>query len=215
MLIQVFALRFYNQLLTTNDLAIALKKVIWEEYTEFTKDLRQKFRVSCFTTSPFSQLMWSAKYANEHKGFCIEYTLSTDKEYTEALQNLRPVIYTKVRHPITQALLESHNQNHTTKSLRDLYLNGALRKSLDWAYQNEWRLLWPPDRYDQKGFSMKFFPISKVYLGNRMPPQRRKKIINICKKKGIPYAGVIRSSNKYEMKECSELCENCHLVCMR
>ena len=55
----------------------------------------------------------------------------------------------------------------------------------------------------------KFFPITKVYLGNRMPADKRKEIITICKRKGIPYIGVTRSLELYEMQECKDLCENC------
>lgn len=123
--------------------------------------------------------------------------------------NLRPVIYSKVRHPVTKALFDSYNNNFNKQSIRDIYLNGTLRKSIDWAYQNEWRLLQPPQKHDQKGFCLEFFPITKLYLGNRMTKDRRKEIIDICKRKGIPYAGIIRAPDRYEMQECKALCENC------
>lgn len=42
-----------------------------------------------------------------------------------------------------------------------------------------------------------------------MPADKRKEIITICKRKGIPYIGVTRSLELYEMQECKDLCENC------
>lgn len=192
-----------------HDMGTALKNVITKEYELFIEDLKNIFRISCFTTAPMSQLMWGGSYANEHRGFCLEYTVIPSQEYEDILHNIRPVIYSKKRHPVTRALLDAHDKNWSIPALRDLYLNGALRKSIDWAYQNEWRLLLPPQTHGQKGFTKKFFPITKVYLGNRMPADKRKEIITICKRKGIPYIGVTRSLELYEMQECKDLCENC------
>lgn len=195
--------------ITKNHLGVALRNIIIQEYDAFIKELQLKFRVACFTTTPVSQLMWGASYANEHKGFCLEYTVTLDKEYEEIIHNIRPVVYCKTRRPVTQAILNAYNKNWDLSALRDLYLNGVLRKSIDWAYQNEWRLLLPPQEHGQSGFTKKFFPITKVYLGNRMPPKGRKEIIDICKRKGIPYVGVTRSPDLFEMQECNILCENC------
>ena len=38
--------------------------------------------------------------------------------------------------------------------------------------------------------------------------EERKKIIDYCHGKSIPYVGVTRSPNYYEMEECQVLCEN-------
>lgn len=208
LLIKLFVLRLQKHLIATKDWAVALKETLWEEYQEYIKDLQRQFCIACFTTTPFSQLMWG-HYANEHKGFCLEYTLDQEDVNQELWANLRPVIYCKHRYPITQVLLDSQNQNHTKESMRDVYLNGALRKSFDWAYQNEWRLLLPPQKHHQKGFQKDFFPITKVFLGNRMSATRRKEIIDFCKSKDIPYAGMLRSPDIYEMKECGSLCDQC------
>ena len=84
-----------------------------------------------------SQLMWGGNYANEHKGFCLEYTVQSDEEYVEVLSNIRPVIYSKRRRPITKAIMDAYDNNWNDQAIRDLYINGVLRKSIDWAYQNE------------------------------------------------------------------------------
>ena len=206
--VSLFSRQMLREMMIVNDCGIALKNVLTEDYTRFTNELQQMFRVSCFTTTPVSQLMWGG-YANEHNGFCLEYTVKADKEYEDILHNIRPVIYCKTRRPVTQALLESYDHNLSMEALSDIYFNGVLRKSIDWAYQNEWRLLLPPQKHGQSGFTKKFFPITKVYLGNRMSPNRRKEIIDICKQKGIPYIGVTRSPDLFEMQECDTLCENC------
>ena len=203
-----FILKLKLELLKSEP-GVGLRNVIVKEFNNFSESLKNTFRISCFTTEPMSQLMWGGSYANEHRGFCLEYTVLLDREYEEIIHNIKPVFYSKIRRPITQTLLDAYDQNWDDKSLQDLYMNGVLRKSIDWVYQNEWRLILPPQKRGEKGFTKKFFPITKVFLGNRMSAARRKEIIDICKDKGIPYAGVIRSQETFDMKECDTLCENC------
>ena len=93
--------------------------------------------------------------------------------------------------------------------LWDIYSHGVLRKSIDWAFQNEWRLLLPMRSKDIAGYYVRFFPITKVYLGNRMSAAQRKEIIEICHEKNIPYVGVKKNPNVFEMQDCEMMCENC------
>lgn len=191
-------------------LLTALMEAMSEEYSLFCEQLKTTFRTTCFTTSPYSQLMWGCAYANNHKGFCIEYTiLPGKKEFEDVLLNLFPVVYCKIRPDMTKRLVDYKDKEPTVANLWDIYLHGALRKSIDWAYQNEWRLLLPLGHKDDTNYNVKFFPITKVYLGNRMNPADRSEIIGICKEKGIPYVGVKRSQEFFEMQDCEQLCENC------
>ncbi len=59
-------------------------------------------------------------------------------------------------------------------------------------------------------YNKKFFPITKVFLGNRMDYKRRIEIIEICKNQNISYVGVMRNSNTFEMQECKVKCEDCY-----
>lgn len=54
-------------------------KAIHQEYVDLQKETVERFRVSCFTESPYSMLMW-AHYANNHEGFCIEYEIPPYEE---------------------------------------------------------------------------------------------------------------------------------------
>ena len=187
----------------------AIAQAMQVEYSGFVKSIQRMFRVSCFASTPFSQLMWGGAYADCHRGFCIEYTVdSIDPEYKDVYYNLFPVVYCKTRKKVTEPIMSIEDASISEDSLWDIYFHGALRKSFDWAYQNEWRLLLPGN-HKENGFSKKFFPITKVYLGNRMPADRRKEVIELCHEKNIPYIGVTRAGNRFEMQECNILCENC------
>ena len=91
----------------------------------------------------------------------------------------------------------------------DIYFHGALRKSIDWAFQNEWRLLLPMRFQNTSEYNLEFYPITKVFLGNRMSIEERKKIIDICNKRNIPYIGVTRKPDIFEMQDCTIKCEDC------
>lgn len=207
--ISLFCLRVKNELGSKHDWHESIAQALRIEYSEFVKSIQRMFRVSCFATTPFSQLMWGGAYADCHRGFCIEYTVDPNNpQYKDVYYNLFPVVYCKTRKKVTENMMCVQDAILSKEELWDIYFHGALRKSFDWAYQNEWRLLLPGNHKDA-GFTKKFFPITKVYLGNRMPSEKRKEVIEICHEKNIPYIGVTRAGNRFEMQECNTLCENC------
>jgi hypothetical protein len=208
---QILRFRILANCTRASDFGHAVSAAISEEYKEFCNYLKDTFRISCFTTTPFSQLMWGGAYADQHKGFCVEYTiLPEDNVYQDVYSNLFPVVYCKTRPDVTASIVATKDKYLTDDDLWNIYMHGALRKSIDWVYQNEWRLLLPLGRNKApKEYNVKFFPITKVFLGNRMSASNRLAIIEICKKRGIPYAGVTRNPRVFEMQECNVLCEKC------
>lgn len=187
---------------------------IHQEYIDVHSNLIQKFRVSCFTESPYAMLMW-AHYANNHSGFCIEYELPTYVgPYTQLYHSLMPVIYGSQRVSILDQCVRSLQPPGVTSSiLWDIFKYGLLLKSTDWKYQKEWRLISYDNLLSGEGqYNCKFFKIKKVYLGNRMNTQDRLKVIEICKGKQIPYIGVTIAPDRYKMLDCLQLCEQCPRV---
>lgn len=180
---------------------------IQKEYIDVMQD-GLKFRVSCFAESPYSILMWS-HYANCHKGFCIEYEIPPYPEINVSLfHNLHPVIYSDTRISVLEQYLKYLKAPKLSADiLWDIYKYGLLMKSMDWKYQNEWRLIFPNNMIPNN--TCQFFKIKKVYLGNKMCKDDRWKLIEICNSKKIPYIGVNISQEKYEMMNCTMLCENC------
>ncbi len=205
-----FTLKVISELYKTSNFGKAIASTLQAEYCDYISKLQKTFRTTCFATTPYSQLMWGGSYANCHKGFCIEYTvLSDDEDYKDIFYNLFPMIYCKIRPNMTSRLAAAKDKDLTEETLWDIYSHGALRKSIDWAFQNEWRLLLPLRSTNISDYNVKFFPITKVYLGTRMKPKNRKEIIEICNQKNIPYIGVKRSPNLFEMQDCEIKCENC------
>lgn len=182
---------------------------------EFT-DIQQtanRFRVTCFAQTPYSMLMWS-HYAGYHRGFCVEYETPTySDDCADIYHNLFPVIYTDTRTDLTQLSLNWKSTGTLSNAdLWDFYKYGLLNKSLDWKYQQEWRLISCDNLLTDSNYNCKFFKIKKVYLGNKMPPEDRLEVIKICKSKGIPYTGVTIAPDQFKMSDCGILCEDCDRV---
>lgn len=206
---EIFCKSLLLEMQKTIDLGQAVSRIISKEYSDLLKKLKSTFRVSCFATDPFSQLMWGGSYADEHRGFCLEYTvLPNDKEYTDIFYNLFPMIYCKIRKDISEKIVAMNRKDVSLDFLWNIYFYGALRKSIDWAFQNEWRLLLPLKNKKEADYNVKFFPITKVFLGNRMPTDKRKELIDICKERKIPYVGVKKNTELFEMQECELKYEN-------
>lgn len=206
----VFSLKLRLALTKNNDIAQALANVIYSDFNDYASKLKNTFRTTCFTTTPYSQLMWGAAYANYHQGFCLEYTILPNKnEYQDLYKNLFPMIYCKTRTDITEQLTKLQDTSFNKEKLWYIYLHGVLRKSFDWAFQNEWRLLLPMKFKNINDYNIKFFPITKVFLGARMNLKERKEIIDICHNKNIPYVAVTRNPNIFEMQDSKIKCEDC------
>lgn len=188
----------------------ALYDTIHDEYLSIQNTLVKHFRVSCFATSPYSMLMW-AHYANSHKGFCIEYEVPEDGNENNLIYQLYPVIYSSRRTSVLEECLQNIDTTQTSRdTLWKIHKYGLLSKDIIWQYQNEWRLIGYDKMMEVDGsYNCKFFKISKVYLGNKMDAATRKELISICKEKGIPYVGVQTVNDRYVMRDCPYLCENC------
>lgn len=187
----------------------AINNVIDKEYDDM-QVTANRFKISCFTETPYSILMWS-HYARFHQGFCIEYETPVFAEENEQIYfNLFPVIYTDTRIDFSELSLNWKATGMLSKAeLWDFYKYGLLCKSLDWKYQKEWRLISYDNSLTDKKYNCKFFKIKRVYLGNKMSKKDRLEIIEICKNKYIPYTGVTIASDQFRMRDCDMLCEDC------
>ena len=190
----------------------AVNSVISHEFQRI-QETANRFRIACFAETPYSMLMWS-HYAHCHQGFCIEYeTPNYSNEYANIYHNLFPVIYSDTRTNLTNLSLSwRSNGTLSNDELWDYYKYGLLCKSLDWKYQNEWRLVSYDNLLSDSDYNCKFFKIKKVYLGNKMQAEERVKIIKICKDRGIEYTGVTIASDSFSMRDCGILCEDCEKI---
>lgn len=126
------------------------------------------FYLACFSESVLKDTMWSY-YANNHKGFCIEYYFDS----FESPYFIFPVIYKKTKKIDIDNLDESA-----------MYKN-LLTKYSDWSKENEWRIIIPFYDEKTKGKVIKQ-PIPKaIYMGVDIERDNLEFLTQYCSDNGI------------------------------
>ena len=191
---------------------VAFTEALHSEVSFIKQTLSEKFRIACFSTSPYMNRMWASQYANNHKGFCIEYEVPEySEEYVKIFHNLFPVIYSNVRTSVLDECLKYMEDKSDESLIENIYKYGVLTKGIDWKEQDEWRLISMGKMLaDDNDNNCQFFAMRKVYLGNRMSKEDRNKVIEICKRKGIEYAGIVHIQDRYQLTSCVNLCDQCY-----
>lgn len=95
-------------------------------------------------------------------------------------------------------MLYSVKGNMNTKVIEHSFMLTILHKSMEWSTQNEWRFVLTPD-YLVDNNPVKVGNISKVFLGAKMSNYERKKIIDICIRKGYECYEMKMQKDKYAL----------------
>lgn len=162
---------------------------VQSRWAEIIEQTNENIRICSFSEVNNSLLLWS-HYANEHKGFCIEYDLSEEDD-------IRPFL-----HPIVYS--EKINKIKTFDDLNVLTKIGStLIKCKDWEYESEWRLIITKQ---ENNFPRKMrVPDPKaVYLGTRFylnAEEDRIKLLSILKDRGIPFFQMTKHPDEYKLIE--------------
>jgi len=140
-----------------------------------TEGTQHTFKVACLSETNASVLMWS-HYANDHKGFCIEY--NGQEIYNNELIDKRffPVKYigeNEEQIPISALALDYPG------------LYSVLCKTNVWSYEKEWRICFGIEE-NLKPSNIQLPKSTGVYIGAKMPSEHRETIIDIAKIKNIP-----------------------------
>ena len=159
-----------DRILNARSPALALQALIMTEFDQVSRKDRKQFRewlevqlraweekfkealsathkdslkVCSFSETQYSIIMWS-HYADQHRGFCIEYETESLPPEHLLLRMLYPVIYSKKLFDGTKyyraALENKQGFNILFPTL------AALHKSPEWKYEKEWRLVIPANR---------------------------------------------------------------------
>lgn len=114
-----------------------------------TNAYESDFLIGCFTTNLEKNMPMWAHYANNHKGFCIGYTIKKP-------ENFYPIAYEDSRYQVNNTYMNSINlimkqsegtiTNDELKQL-DIYslllFHNTTIKHISWDYENEYRLIFP------------------------------------------------------------------------
>ena len=142
--------------------------------------------------------MWS-HYSEQHKGICIEYDFTN----TNSAKYIIPVIYTNKVFNCTEYLLDKSKAGW-------LSLLSSLQKTEDWAYEKEWRLIYPYNHVTIDS-NMHVSQPSAIYIGSRVDnlgvvgKEKLNQIIGIAKNKNIPVFQMSLNRDTFKMGITSEI----------
>lgn len=160
---------------------------------------------ACFSEVVDSILMWS-HYASSHKGFVLEYDFRPTLANPIKNMVILPVIYSEERFDASAFMLWAFvTFCGSTLKNPDItaHMKMALHKSLDWKYENEWRMIegTPRKPFDNTPSAVVYKPRA-VYYGCEMDLDKKQRLHEIAVSKGIKeyqmYIDIY--SSKYEMR---------------
>lgn len=133
----------------------AERTLAMEEYEKQVKSdsiayaIQRSIFVTCLSESSLSDLhMWSY-YADDHKGFCAEYSL--EKLLDNGI-DIFPVVYVE--------------KWDADRSIPDFNTQVAIIKSIEWAHEKEWRVVCvSPDKTNERGTRIAASMPETIYVG--------------------------------------------------
>lgn len=161
------------------------------------QDLNNRLVKMCVAIASFSSeynniLLW-AHYANNHRGFCLEYTVNNPKLVFE-------VSYRSERE---KDYLFSPYTANTPQEL-EYFGNQLSTKSVDWKYENESRII-VIDKNGISGTGMEVkltdmdLTLNRIIGGVNCLPENRYVLKECAKHLNVDYAQAILSNKKYSI----------------
>ena len=156
--------------------------------------IKSSYKICSLSERVDSVLMWS-HYGLDHTGFAMEYDFTGLHRNHFSTFRLWPVAYSNQLFDITHVLRAQRGE----KNYNELYgIAASLCKAVDWQYEREWRLVFPDDDREVKGFSVAA-PLKAVHLGARISDHDALEILKICSEIDIPVYKVTLAPNEYRM----------------
>ncbi len=160
---------------------------VQNRWSQIVEEANQNLRICSFSLIKDSLLLWS-HYSDEHRGICIEYDFE-DENILRAF--IQPVIYKDKVHKI--GLMEEY----TTSQI----IGASLVKSLDWKYEQEWRLtIFKQDASSSQKIPS---PIPKaIYLGTRFSVNNdilKQRLFKIADDLKIPIFQMVKHPNAFRL----------------
>ncbi|MCO4863725.1 DUF2971 domain-containing protein [Cupriavidus sp. WGlv3] len=158
----------------------AFDSVMQKNLDRTAEAMKGGFKVCSFSERNDSTLMW-AHYAKYHTGFCIEYDISAVNPAEFTSRFMYPVIYKDTPFEATENI-----SRVDMPGFNNLYLNlAALIKSVDWAYEREWRLIFANGTLENEQ-TWRMPKPTAVYLGSHISKENQSLLTTICQKNFIP-----------------------------
>lgn len=171
-----------------------IKKTVNEPRDLLNSKIRRSCNICSLSERIDSLPMW-AHYGDDHKGFAMEYDISAFPLDHEARESLWPVLYGHEMYDVTQQIF-----GRPVQKFNQLFLvGGAIHKSSDWQYEQEWRIVLPVGADNPAENISVPTPIA-LYLGAQIDPDDAEKLVGLAKEKNVPVYRMEHSRNQFKME---------------
>jgi hypothetical protein len=167
--------------------------VVREKLSE-VRGWRSHCKVCCFNQEPTSMLMWG-HYADNHRGFCIEYDLEGPKA-AQFRRILYPIVYSDEPYNLTPWAETLVNGSDAFNAEGPIL--GLIHKFKDWEYEREWRVIKVlPSVEPDHAWAVP--TATRVFAGSKMDTANKQVLRTLCESKGIEVLEMHRANDSYEL----------------
>jgi len=170
-------------------------QVVTEKLSE-VKKWKQLCKVCCFNEDPSSMLMWG-HYADNHRGFCIEYDLECPKA-AQFRHKLYPVVYSDKPYDLTPWAKSLVNGSSSGVFNPHGPILALVHKFSGWEYEREWRVIsvLPAIEPDHD----RTVPTAtRVFVGSKMEMANKQAFRAICEPKGVEVLEMHRADDSFKL----------------
>lgn len=160
------------------------------------REWRQIVKVCSFSAVNDSLLMWG-HYADNHRGFCLEYDLTALNAKHPFRENLYPVVYSNTLYGLrlwAEKLVALKHQEFSPM----FPLLAMIHKFDGWKYEEEWRMIFEKglatNNLDQPAPAP-----SRIFLGSKMDLAKNKELLDICEQKKIAIYRMRLADDRFEL----------------
>ena len=180
-----------------------LQKLLEENSSVYVEELKQYLHKGiyfiCLSSSNKINSLW-AHYADNHRGICIEYDMNDcgDKKFLKdscfKIEYVKKSDYTRD--------IKIHIKYDTYS--RNWMLKPFLRKSEEWNYEKEWRIILTEDdiqknsRFHPYKPYIEFFKPSAVYMGLNINDKNEDLLKEICEIKRVPLYRAKKNNRSFD-----------------
>ena len=157
------------------------------------QQLRKLTKACSFSEINNSLLMWG-HYADNHRGFCLEYNLEGLGADHRLRETLYPVVYTNQLYDLTRWALTLADRD-TGRFNDEILILCVIYKCDEWKYEREWRMV----RVSSTVENCLVPTPARVFLGSKMEAANVKDLRAICSYKGIEVWQMRLAEHKFEL----------------
>jgi len=167
-----------------------------ERTTSAVQPWRKLTKLCSFSAINDSLLMWG-HYADNHRGFCVEYDLEGLEADHSLRRTLYPVIYTNEIYDLTPWVRTLASPDRGGFNV-ELPILCVIHKCDEWKYEEEWRKVWVTSTVEPDQNLLVPTP-ARVFLGSKMEAAKVEELRAICSYKGIEVWQMRLAEDKFEL----------------